>query len=176
MAAFIFCFHPKIFTFPFTHKMPDTTMQRAWPSGTIWGSLSCQRTLQHVDRSSWGLNRQPCDQWTPRFSSAGWNDLFLSRWTGTNLNPTAGVFSQSVQSHLLPLLGKRCFISTWWGRKKSWNEICILKNWRVSSACCLQWIESRTFKRKLHQSSCLRFSRRAVSLSGDSVKTSVFCL
>ncbi len=35
-------------------------------AGSYWPDhRSCVRPLRHVDRRSWGLNRQPCDQWTP---------------------------------------------------------------------------------------------------------------
>ena len=40
-----------IFTF-YTHPTPITL-------GTIWGSIPCPRTLQHVAWRLWGLNHQP---------------------------------------------------------------------------------------------------------------------
>ncbi len=34
--------------------------------GAVWGSVSCPRTLQHVDQRSWGLNHQLSDWQTTR--------------------------------------------------------------------------------------------------------------
>ncbi len=67
MATFIYCFYPKRFTrfLPLIH--PATYTLTYWwqqanthgagqPLGAIWGSVSCPRTLWHVDRRRWGLN------------------------------------------------------------------------------------------------------------------------
>lgn len=48
-------------THPFTHSDGGKPCQvLACPMGAVWASVSCPRTLWHVDRRS---NCQPCDRW-----------------------------------------------------------------------------------------------------------------
>ncbi len=59
-----------------THSHTDCSLPPckalAWPSGVIWGSVSCPRTLWPVARRSWGSNHQPCDQWMYHFCRKCW--------------------------------------------------------------------------------------------------------
>ena len=56
---------------PFTHQWRQLPCKvLACSLGAIWGSVSCPRTLRHVDRRSRESNRRPFDHWTTR--STNW--------------------------------------------------------------------------------------------------------
>lgn len=71
--------------------LPDWKMRFAfhtqrWQQHS-WTSVSCSRTLPHMDKGDEGSNSQPCDYWTARSSAwakvaMGWG---LSPWTAMSL-------------------------------------------------------------------------------------------
>lgn len=59
----------------FTHSHTHTFIHKQWQSchaRAAWGSVSCSRTLQHVNRKRWESNWQPCDERMTHSSSLAW--------------------------------------------------------------------------------------------------------